>query len=117
MTVQYHDVTFRRFILTGLGLMLTLGLTQSIPAEDKVRLAELKAEEVRQLRESGDIMPLENLLQDIRAEHPGRVIEIELDEEDNRHVYEIEMVSDDGSVWELHFDARTGELLERERED
>ena len=86
---------------------ILIGLSQ--PAyTDNMRLVELKAEEVRQLRESGDIMPLEDLLRKIRADHPGRVIEIELEQEHDRYVYELEVVDDEGVVWELYFDAYNG---------
>lgn len=99
-------------------LVAGLVLVPAVPAEsDTLSMAELDADQVRQLRQAGDIMPLETLLQQIRQDYPGRVIEIELEEEHDRYVYEMEIVDDAGLVWELYFDARTGELLERERED
>lgn len=118
MTVQYHHKPCLRSLLPGFTLLLGLSLMQPLPAKDgPLRVAELKADEVRQLMEAGDIMPLETLLQDIRQDYPGRIIEIELDEEDDRYVYELEIVDEGGVVWELHLDAGTGELLERQRED
>lgn len=118
MTVHYHLKPCLRSLLRGFTLLLGLGLMQPLPAKDEpLRMAELKAKEVRQLREAGDIMPLETLLQNIRQDYPGRIIEIELDEEDDRYIYELEIVDTEGVVWELHFDAGTGELLERQLED
>lgn len=118
MTVHYHHKPCLRTLLQGLVLLLGVTLMQPLPARDNLlRMAELKAEEVRKLRETGDIMPLETLLQDVGQNYPGRIIEIELDEEDDRYVYELEIVDDEGVVWELYFDAGTGELLERQLED
>jgi len=118
MTLQYDYKPCLRSLLRGFMLLLGLGLIQPLPAKDSsLRVAELKADEVRKLREAGDIIPLETLLQDIRQNYPGRIIEIELDEEHNRYVYELEIVDDEGIVWELYLDAGTGELLERQRED
>lgn len=118
MTVNHHHKPCLRSLLQGFTLLLGLGLMQPLPAKDgTLRMAELKAEEVRKLRETGDILPLEALLQDVRQHYPGRIIEIELEKEDDRYVYELEIVDDNGIVWEIELDARTGELLERERED
>lgn len=80
-------------------------------------IADLDVQEVRRLKESGEIKPLEQLLRQVRNRYPGRVIEIELEQEDGRYVYELELVDDRGVLWDMEFDARTGQLLERERDD
>ena len=61
----------------------------------------------------GELVPLERLLDQDRREHPGQVLEVELDDGE----YEIEILRDDGRVVELTFDARTGRLLESEFDD
>lgn len=105
-------------LLMPVLLLSGLCLTQSAAAESGyLQLADLDVSEVRRLKEAGAIMPLESLLQRVRRDYPGRVIEIELEKEDDRYVYELEIVDDNGIVWEIELDARTGELLERERED
>lgn len=73
--------------------------------------------EARRLVEQGKIQPLESILQQVRAVRPGRVLEIELEREHGRHVYEIELLDESGQVWELEMDAVTGEILEQELED
>ena len=105
-------------VLTGLLILAMSGLTTTVTAKDKpLLLAELEAREVRKLKESGAIMSLESLLKRVRQDYPGRVIEIDLEDEEGRYVYEMEIVDDTGSVWEILMDAGTGELLERERDD
>jgi len=118
MTVYYLQKPCLRSLLQGITLLLGLVLMQPLLAkDDSPRVTELKAGDIRKLREAGNIMSLETLLKNIRQDYPGRIIEIELDKEDEHYIYELEIVDADGVVWELHFDAGTGELLERERED
>jgi uncharacterized membrane protein YkoI len=94
------------------AILLALG-TASVAT----RAGADEAEQARALTDSGAILPLEQILEKTKREFPGRVIEIELDKENDRHVYELEIVDPEGKVWELEIDAATGELLEKERED
>jgi len=64
-----------------------------------------------------DLMPLEEILAKAKQEKPGRVIEVELDRDFGRYVYEVEIIDDAGVEWELKYDARTGKLLRTERDD
>lgn len=68
------------------------------------------------LQAAGDVMPLEALLDQVAREHPGRLIEVELERKGRGYVYELELIDERGRVWELDFDARTGELLKKKRE-
>jgi uncharacterized membrane protein YkoI len=72
-------------------------------------------QQARQLREAGEILPLEDILSGLR---PGeRVLEVELEQADDRYRYEVEALDRQGKVWEYRFDARSGELLSREHDD
>lgn len=71
----------------------------------------------RKLRESGQILPLEQIIERARARQPGEILETELERKRGGYVYEIEILGSDGWVWEMKFDARTGELIELERDD
>ena len=73
--------------------------------------------EARRLMERGSIQPLETILERVRAQRPGRILEVELEGEDSRYVYEIELLDESGQVWELKLDAVTGEILEQEQEE
>ena len=74
-------------------------------------------EEAKRLLESGDILSLERILQKARAIQPGKILEVELETEKNQKVYEIELLTSDGRLLELLFDARTGKHLSTEVED
>jgi uncharacterized membrane protein YkoI len=75
------------------------------------------AEQARRLAEQGEIIRLDKLLGQVEQQHPGRVIEVELDREGQRWIYELELVDPGGRVFEMEFDATTGELLHKEMED
>ena len=64
---------------------------------------------------SGEFVRLERLLADAERRYPGRVIEVELDQDDDE--YEIEILMRDGRVVELKYDARSGRLLKVEIDD
>ncbi|MEW8027611.1 MAG: PepSY domain-containing protein [Candidatus Thiodiazotropha sp.] len=80
-------------------------------------LADEGYEEARRLTESGAILPLEDLMRTIQVQQPGRILELELERDGNRYLYEIEILDGQGAVWEFKVDAATGEVLERELED
>ena len=89
------------------GAVLFTGVPLATASDDHER--------ARMLRDAGEIMPLGEILQ--RPELDGmRVIEAELEREDGRMVYELEVLDPDGRVREWYFDAATGEPLAWERD-
>ncbi|BCA27981.1 peptidase YpeB-like protein [Pseudomonas sp. SLBN-26] len=79
---------------------------------------DLDQDEALKLRERGVIMPLEQLLDRALGLYPGaRLLEAELEEEDDIYVYEVELLTTDGVVRELELDARDGRILKDEEDD
>jgi uncharacterized membrane protein YkoI len=74
-------------------------------------------ETARRLSEAGEILSLETILQHAQQHQPGRVLEVEFDNDRGQYIYEVEILNAKGVVWELELDARTGHLLERKQED
>jgi uncharacterized membrane protein YkoI len=73
---------------------------------------------IRAAHEAGRVLPLVDLLTRVRAEHPGaEVLEVELEEEHGRLIYEIKLLRPRGRLAELHYDAATGERVAAEDED
>ncbi|WP_417788120.1 PepSY domain-containing protein, partial [Stutzerimonas xanthomarina] len=86
-------------------------------AATPVASRDLDQDEALRLRREGLIQPLESLLQQAMARHPGaRLLEAELEEEDGVYVYEIELLTADGVARELELDARDGRLLKDEED-
>lgn len=63
-------------------------------------------------RGRGQILPLERLLHDVGRQLPGRMLKVELEEDDGRWVYEIRWQLPDGRVLELELDARDASWLQ-----
>lgn len=75
----------------------------------------LSAQEIRQLSQQGQIKPLLQILQQHTFE--GTLLDVELEREHGRLIYELEFLNAQGEVWEYELDAATGLLLSRELEE
>lgn len=75
--------------------------------------SRLRQNEVRQLRESGKILPMEDILTRVRAIQPGQVVEIELDREKGVYVYGVKVIDDKDKIHKLDLDAGSGEVVRR----
>lgn len=64
----------------------------------------------------GEIRRLSEILPRIEAEFGGRAIETEIETDDGRWVYEIEVLTTDGRLFEVDVDAVTGETISVEEE-
>lgn len=71
----------------------------------------------RRALQAGEILPLSQILASAEAAHAGRVIELELERDDGRWVYELELVTPEGQLYEMEIDAATATVLELEREE
>jgi len=77
--------------------------------------------DVKELKESGQISSLENILDKLSKYDISRLLEIELKQADSRQVkhqfiYEIEYINGKGIVLEIEVDALTAQVLSIERE-
>lgn len=66
----------------------------------------------RRAVEAGEIRPLVEILAAAAAAYGGQFVEAELEREDGRWVYEIKLVTADGQLMRLEYDARSGALLQ-----
>lgn len=95
-------------------LLALCSLIFVVPAQAR----DLDQDEALRLRQKGVILPLEQLLQQALDRHSGsRLLEAELEEDDDLYVYEVELLTRDGQVRELEFDAASGRLLKDEEDD
>jgi len=102
-------------IRVTLALVAGLILLSLIPARYVV--ADDDSQRARLLQQQGNILPLEQIIQSAMAIKSGQILETELDDEDGRYLYELDILDQHGQVWELELDASTGELIELENED
>ena len=97
-------------IMPVLLALLVSGPAQIVQADDDYI-------EAKRLRESGEIMPLGEILKNVRRSYPGRILEVELENEKGRVIYELEILGTDSIVREIYIDAKSGELLSVEEDD
>ena len=71
----------------------------------------------RKALERGEILPLSRILDIARADSDGRVIEVDLDRDDGRWVYELDLLTRDGRLLELEIVAASGRIIERDFDD
>mgnify|MGYP001338025460 CR=1 FL=1 len=67
----------------------------------------------RRAFQAGEIVPLDEIINDLRRQGFGAVLEVELKRRNGRWVYEIETLSEDGLISKTRVDATTREQLPR----
>ena len=92
-------------IAVAVGL---LSVTGGVFAGDR-----LDHDEIKQLRETGQILPMGEVMASAQTVQPGQLVEAELEREDGDYLYEIKILAADGTVHKLELDAATGEVLKR----
>lgn len=105
-TAATIDHRLARLLLGGLALLPALAAAH-----------DLSQDEVLVLTEQGRIAPLQQFIDDALSRYPGRFLEAELELDDGRYIYELEVVTGDYRVMELEYDAVSGELLDVEEDD
>ncbi len=69
----------------------------------------------REAVKDGQVMPLRAVLERLEREHPGQVLDVELEDEDGQLVYEVKLLQNDGRLVKLELDARTATVLRRKQ--
>lgn len=66
----------------------------------------------RHALEQGEILALSDILKKSEQNYAGQLIEAELDDEHGKLVYKLVVLTANGRVLKLYYDARSGDLLE-----
>lgn len=93
-------------------LLFSAALGAASPA-----LADRDHDRAREALARGEILSLSVLLPEIEARYDARMLEVELETDDGRLVYEFELITSAGRIIEAEVDAATGAILEDEQED
>jgi len=120
----------RSFLRRYLGLaavkktawLLLIGLTAFGALGSRLAMADDVSdhERARAAVESGDVVPLAEILEKVESIYYGSIIEVDLeDEEDDggehtmsSFIYEIKLLTPQGNLLKLQLDARTAELIQ-----
>ena len=76
-------------------------------------MADDDMERVRELRGTESILPLSDILTTAAKQYPGKVLEVELEEEHGQIIYEVKLLGRDHKVHHLEIDARSGRILRK----
>jgi uncharacterized membrane protein YkoI len=83
--------------------------------------ADADHDRARQALEAGEVLPLDAILKRIERDHPGQVLDVELELEKRdgveRWVYEVKLLRKGGALAKLEVDARTGSVISRKVKD
>ena len=91
-------------------IFLTLTGLTGLPGESTVR-ADADREQVRAATESGKIKPLSDVLVVVRKEVPGKVLDVQVDDEVSPWLYRIKVRGKKGNVKLVTVNAETGKIL------
>ena len=111
MWIILHAMRQRAALKQSVASMLVLlcFLTSALAGNDH--------DVARRLRKTGEIVPVERILETLGRAQDIRVLEITLGERAGRLVYSVEYIDPNGLVLRRQFDAKSGALLEsRDRE-
>lgn len=92
------------------ALVLALLATAAVRADDDHDRARAGVQR-------GELLPLRTVLDMVGRDFVGRVLDVELEEEDGAILYEIELLAPGGRKIELVYDARNGQLLKAKGRD
>jgi len=73
-------------------------------------------DEAFKLLRSGEVLSLAEILEINQKDLKGRILEVELEHEDNRLIYELEILNEKCVVWEFKVDARDGTIIKQEQD-
>jgi uncharacterized membrane protein YkoI len=105
----------RLWLLLPLAALLTQGPgTAPLPAIADDRGGEHDHERARRAVERGEILPLDTVLTAVRATIAGEIVDIELEREHGRWIYEVKVIDRAGRLVEVYADAATATVVKIE---
>jgi len=90
-------------LLCTMALLLTTAAAHADNDQDRARAAV----------QAGQVLPLRTVLERLERDNPGQVLEVELEREDGRWVYDVKLLQASGRLIKLELDASSGEVLQR----
>jgi uncharacterized membrane protein YkoI len=104
---MWKTSTYKSFMALSAALALALfGAGASLAGDTHDH------DRARQALEAGEILPLRTILERVERDHPGQIMEVELERKDTGWIYEIKLLKTSGVLVKLKIDARNGAVLD-----
>jgi uncharacterized membrane protein YkoI len=102
-------------LFTGMAAILVLAMalwttTGGARADDD-------HERARRALEAGEVVPLREILDVVERDFRGEIVEVELERETTRWIYEIRLLAPGGRLLQLEYDAHSKELVKARGRD
>jgi uncharacterized membrane protein YkoI len=101
----------RPFAWILITLIATIGAPRGAAADDSDH------DLARRLLEQGRILPLADIVDKVRSEIPGEMLEVEFETDDGAYIYELKILRPDGRVQEIEVEAASGKIIKIEDDD
>lgn len=101
----------RPFALILIALVAAIGAPRSAAGDD------FDHDLARRLLEQGRILPLAEIVDKVRSEIPGEMLEVEFETDDGAYIYELKILRPDGRVQEIEVEAASGKIVKIEDDD
>lgn len=98
------------FLALVIGMINNISLTH---ADDYDNLSS----QVLQWVKEGKVIPFDSLMKRYQSRLNGRLLDLEVEREHGRIIYELEMIKADSIVYEIKIDAQSGKWLSEKVED
>ena len=93
------------------AFLVAFTFTPSVGAQTDDDDDAMEHEEARRALEQGLVRPLEDIIVEARKHVEGDLIEVELEREDGRYIYELEFIQPSGQIIELQLDAKSMAII------
>lgn len=103
--------------LLAASVLVWLAVPHALAHEEHGRKKEKDQERALRAVQSGEALPLIQILSRLQQQIDGDIVATEIEEEHGALVYEIKYIDRSGRLLEVEVDARTGEVIEVEEED
>jgi len=112
MAIEPNKVTLMKILSIFLAMVVGTIDPRSAIASD-----ELSQREIRARVEAGEILSLDQLLNLHPQLLESKLLDLEVELDGTSVIYELEILTNSGSVQEVKLDAHTGEIVEKSEDD
>ena len=101
----------KKLIALSCAALLSMGSAAAFADDD------INKDEAAKLVEQGTIKSLESLEEKALSIKPGTITDRDLERDDGRYEYKLDIRAEDGTDWDITLNAATSEVIKTEQDD